>query len=113
LRVSADGFLPSKRKVEQYLTNCPLIDPAKLSTLSIRGANPRVQKAVYWLEMARRKQADPGNVLDAALHLVGVTGKAAELTLATNSPLTYYPALCRAGTRQRHCKLGIDAGADE
>ena len=27
----------------------PLIDPAKLATLGKRGANPRVQKAVYWL----------------------------------------------------------------
>ena len=32
----------------------PLIDPAKLATLSQRGANPRVQKAVYGLEMARQ-----------------------------------------------------------
>ena len=31
-----------------------LIDPAKLATLGERGANPRVQKAVYWLATARK-----------------------------------------------------------
>ena len=36
-----------------------LIDPAKLARLRERGANPRVQKAVYWLEMARKKGEKP------------------------------------------------------
>jgi len=36
-----------------------LIDPAKLSTLSARRANPRVQKAVYWLVMARNEGQKP------------------------------------------------------
>jgi hypothetical protein len=31
----------------------PLIDPAKLATLGKRGANQRVQKAVYWQAEAR------------------------------------------------------------
>jgi hypothetical protein len=31
----------------------PLIDPAKLATLKTRGANPRVQKIVFWLATAR------------------------------------------------------------
>jgi hypothetical protein len=59
----------------------PLIDPAKLATLGQRGANGRVQKAVYWLEMARQDKAQPTKVIDAALINVGVTNKAiADLT---------------------------------
>ena len=37
----------------------PLIDPAKLATLGKRGANQRVQKAVYWLEEAREAGQQP------------------------------------------------------
>jgi hypothetical protein len=58
----------------------PLIDPAKLSTLGKRGANSRVQKYVYWLEMARKDKQDPGKVIDDALRSVGVKKAAAELT---------------------------------
>jgi hypothetical protein len=58
----------------------PLIDPAKLATLGPRGANPRVEKYVYWLEMARRDEADPGKVVDAALAALKISGAAAELT---------------------------------
>jgi hypothetical protein len=67
---------------EDYATKiAPLIDPAKLATLGQRGANPRVQKAVYWLEMARQEKAQPTKVVDAALIKVGVTNKViAELT---------------------------------
>ena len=35
----------------------PLIDPAKLATLGKRGANQRVEKAVYWLAAALTKAA--------------------------------------------------------
>jgi hypothetical protein len=58
----------------------PLIDPAKLSTLGKRGANSRVQKYVYWLDMARKETQDPGKVIDEALRSVGVKKAAAELT---------------------------------
>lgn len=61
----------------------PLIDPAKLATLGPRGANPRVQKYTYWLEMARRDKVQPGKVIDLALRSVGMTNaQAAELTKA-------------------------------
>jgi hypothetical protein len=40
-----------------------LCEPAKLSTLSKRGAIPRVQKIVYWLEMSRREGKSPGELL--------------------------------------------------
>jgi tetratricopeptide (TPR) repeat protein len=40
----------------------PLIDPAKLATLGKRGANQRVEKAVYWLAEAREAvRQDEGN----------------------------------------------------
>jgi hypothetical protein len=59
----------------------PLIDPAKLATLGKRGANQRVQKAVYWLEEAREAGQQPDKVMDAALGLAGVeNGPAAALT---------------------------------
>ena len=48
-----------------------LIDPAKLATLRERGANPRVQKAVYWLETARKEGEKPAKVLDRAVALAG------------------------------------------
>src|SRR5436190_2025762 len=44
-----------------------LIDPAKLATLGERGANPRVQKAVYWLATARKAGEQPSNVLARAV----------------------------------------------
>jgi hypothetical protein len=48
-----------------------LIDPAKLATLGKRGANTRVQKAVYWLEAARKQGEKPAKVLDRAVALAG------------------------------------------
>jgi hypothetical protein len=61
----------------------PLIDPAKLATLGKRGANQRVQKAVYWLAEAREGGQKLDTVMDAALGLAGVrNGSAAALTKA-------------------------------
>jgi hypothetical protein len=57
-----------------------LIDPAKLATLGKRGANTRVQKAVYWLAAARHAGEKPGNVLDRAVALAGYKHDAAKLT---------------------------------
>src|SRR5207248_10228519 len=58
-----------------------LIDPAKLATLGQRGANPRVQKAVYWLATARKEGEGPATVLDRAVALAGYTNAAiAKLT---------------------------------
>ena len=48
-----------------------LIDPAKLATLGERGANPRVQKTVYWLATARKEGEGPAKVLDRAVVLAG------------------------------------------
>ena len=60
-----------------------LIDPAKLATLGERGANPRIQKAVYWLQAARSNGKNPSAVLDSAITRAGYTNKlAADLTKA-------------------------------
>lgn len=43
----------------------PLIDPGKLATLSgKRAATPRLRKACYWLEMARRDGHDLAEIID-------------------------------------------------
>ena len=57
-----------------------LIDPAKLATLGERRANPRVQKAVYWLATARKEGEKPAKVLDRAVTLAGYKNAAAKLT---------------------------------
>ena len=74
--------LTAAGNVEYYAQRiAPLVDPAKLATLGTRGANPRVQKYVYWLEMARRDKVDPGKVVDAALRSGRMNNAlAAELT---------------------------------
>jgi hypothetical protein len=48
-----------------------LIAPQKLTTLGKRGANPRVQKYVYWLAVV---QNDGGNVANVATRAVGLAG---------------------------------------
>lgn len=58
-----------------------LIDRDKLVTLGERGANPRVQKAVYWLATARQEGEKPGKVLNRAVALAGYRERAsAKLT---------------------------------
>lgn len=57
-----------------------LIDREKLATLGPRGANQRIQKAVYWLATARQAGQKPGDVLDRAVTLAGYKRDAAKLT---------------------------------
>jgi hypothetical protein len=65
-------------------TLAALIDPAKLVTLGPRGANSRIQKAVYWLETARQNKQKPARVLSEAVRRAGYHNpKAAELTKKT------------------------------
>jgi hypothetical protein len=59
-----------------------LIDPAKLSTLGSRGANPRVQKVVFCLAMAERDKFTPAVVLELALRSTTTNRLAKELTSA-------------------------------
>lgn len=65
----------------QYARNiASLIEPAKLTTLGERGANPRVQKAVYWMAMARQAGRKPDHVVFRAVALAGYKGPAASMT---------------------------------
>jgi hypothetical protein len=57
-----------------------LIDPAKLAILGERGANSRIQKAVYWLATAQQKGVKPEKVLGQAVVLAGYKRTAAKLT---------------------------------
>src|SRR6187549_3614403 len=57
-----------------------LIDRSKLATLGARAANPRVQKAVYWLAMTRVAGEKPVDVLDRAVTLAGYKTMSATLT---------------------------------
>jgi hypothetical protein len=75
------SFFAFAGKVEDYAEHiAPLIDPAKLSTLGTRAANPRVQKYVYWLVTAQRDRVKPEKVVDVSLRSVGMAEKAADLT---------------------------------
>jgi hypothetical protein len=59
--------------IREALAN--LCDPAKIATISAeRGANPRVRKICYWLEMARRDGRDPANEMRAVMVVVGWGG---------------------------------------
>jgi hypothetical protein len=54
-----------------------LCDPAKIATITAeRGANPRVRKICYWLEMARRDGRDPATEMRAVMVAVGWCGTA-------------------------------------
>lgn len=70
--------------VEEYARNiAPLIEPVKLATVGPRGANPRVQKATYWLAMAKKEKRSTAAVAWRAVFLAGYTNKEAqELTKA-------------------------------
>lgn len=57
----------------------PLIDPAKLETLTgKRAATPRLRKACYWLEIARRNGRDLAEIIDEAHAATGRDGAARE-----------------------------------
>lgn len=58
-----------------------LVDPAKLSTLGPRGANPRVQKYVALLFEAQQSGLDPAKCAAEAAALAGMKGDAAHLTV--------------------------------
>jgi hypothetical protein len=52
-----------------------LCDPAKIATISSeRGANPRVRKIAYWLEMARRNGREPSIEMAEVMSAVGWGG---------------------------------------
>jgi hypothetical protein len=74
-------FLALCVQAEDYAANiASLIDPSKLSTLRERGANPRLQKCVYWLAQADKAGLKPKKVAHAAVSNAGYKGSAATLT---------------------------------
>ena len=58
-------------------------DPAKLATLGKRGANPRVNRIVYYLHEAQTGGTAPAEALDRAFSQSGTTGLVAELSKQT------------------------------
>lgn len=68
--------------VEPFAANiAPLIAPTNLATLGTRGANPRIQKAVYWLSVGRKAGCKPLAIAQRAVALAGYTNaQAAQLT---------------------------------
>jgi hypothetical protein len=68
-------------RAEDYAANiASLIDPAKLATLRERGANPRIQKCVYWLEEAGKNGLKPKTAAHEAVAKAGYKSAAATLT---------------------------------
>lgn len=57
-----------------------LTDPAKLDRLGDRGANPRLNKAVYWLDKAERRFLPPGATITLSQTINGTGGHQAKLT---------------------------------
>ena len=61
--------------IREALVN--LCDPAKIATITAeRGANPRLRKICYWLEMARQDGRDPSNEMREVMVAVGWGGSA-------------------------------------
>jgi len=63
----ASGIPGCAAQIDHASKIASLIDPAKLATLAKRRANPRIQKSVYWLVMARKEGQKPDQVLDRAV----------------------------------------------
>lgn len=58
-------------------------DPAKLATLGKRGANPRINRIIFYLHQAQQTGTAPGDALDLAFRQNGTTGLVAVLTKET------------------------------
>ena len=68
-------------KVDAYAANiAPLIEPSKLATLQDRAANPRVQKATFWLAAAQLDSTDAKAVATQAVRRAGYSPAAARMT---------------------------------
>ena len=67
--------LASADTIREALVN--LCDPAKIATITAeRGANPRVRKICYWLEMARKAGREPSVEMREVMSVVGWGGTA-------------------------------------
>lgn len=81
LLVFALMLVPITARQDDYASKIAnLIAPAKLATLKERGANPRIQKCVYWLEEAALAGEQPANVARRAVQMAGYRDAASGLT---------------------------------
>jgi len=81
-----------------------LTDPAKLEKLGDRGANPRLNKTVYWLDMAERRVLAPHIAIALAQTINGAGGRQAELTrnsLLRNLKIAHELGLLTADNREK------------
>jgi len=71
--IDRDDVVKSADLDSKYVIKlAPIIDPSKLSSLTLkRAATPRLRKACYWLEMARRDGHELSSVLTQAYELTG------------------------------------------
>jgi hypothetical protein len=60
-------FSFSAQRSDPVLILSSLTDSAKLATLGERGANPRINKAMYWLWYAQQQGVSPQGVINQAL----------------------------------------------
>jgi len=81
-----------------------LTDPVKLEKLGDRGANPRLNKTVYWLDMADRRFLGPNTAVAMAQIINGMGGRRAELTrisLLRNLKIAHELGLLTSANREK------------
>lgn len=71
---------PNQRSQQIQNILVPLCDPAKLATLSERGANPRILKIVFWLKKARESQIDPKQLMANVMSQIGWNDTKGQIT---------------------------------
>ena len=98
--------------VQSLIAVTHLSDPVKLASLEKRGANPRVNKIVYWLHRSNEYQVSPEIILSIALLINGIHGERGLLTQQTmlrNIKIAQELGLFneKNKNRLRHGKAGI------
>jgi predicted DNA-binding protein len=98
--------------VQAVLAVASLSDPAKLATLGERGANPRLNKIVYWLDQARNRGLPAGTAVRLAQLVNHTTEPRAALvreSLLRNLQIAERLGLLTADNRDRlrHGKAAI------
>jgi hypothetical protein len=69
------AMAPANAQSVERTTLVALCDPAKIATLqSERGANPRIRKIAYWLEVARLNGSSPDAEMAATMDAIGWGG---------------------------------------
>lgn len=81
-----------------------LTDPAKLEKLGDRGANPRLNKTVFWLDMAEQRFLSPDAAITLSQTINGTGGLQAKLTrnsLMRNLKIAHELGLLTAANREK------------